>query len=164
MTPLSSSAVRPLRSSPRRSRLARAGSAVAAVAAVVAGASSCAALKEARLGFEETVQPRVVERITSLGSGPIEVRCGLGELCSEIKIIHVERSKDGPVDVTLVNRTEEPVAVQLALEGFDARQHRTDRTGYHDVILAPRDEGVLELVTSASIDDTLVVHLRPRTS
>jgi hypothetical protein len=32
------------------------------------------------------------------------------------------------------------------------------------MILAPRDEGVLELVTNASIDDTLVVHLRPRTS
>jgi hypothetical protein len=129
---------------------------------VVALSSSCAALKDARLSAEEFVQPRVAERITSIGSGPVEVRCGTGELCSEIAVIHVQRSKDGAVDVTLRNRTDEEVAVQLAVEAFDDHARRTDRSGFFDVVLAPRGEGALALVTDAAPNDTLVVHLRPR--
>jgi hypothetical protein len=129
---------------------------------LVALSSSCAALKDARLSAEELVQPRVAERITSMGSGPVEIRCGTGELCSEIDVVHVQRNKDGAVDVTLRNRTEEEVAVQLSIEVFDDHERRTDQTGFHDVVLAPRGEGALALVTDADTNDMLVVHLRPR--
>jgi hypothetical protein len=129
---------------------------------IAALSSSCAALKDAKLSAEETVQPRVVERIATIGSGPVEIRCGTGEVCSEVDVVHVQRNKDGAVDVTLMNRTEEEIAVQLSVEVFDGHARRTDKTGFHDVILAPRGEGVLALVTAAAPNDTLVVHLRPR--
>ncbi len=134
------------------------------IAIALASLTSCAAMKDARLGAEEGVQPRIVERISSSYGGPIEIRCGTGEVCQEVRVVHVERSVDGAVAVTLMNRTEEHVAVQLAIEGFDKRERRTDRTGFHDVILAPRGEQLLALDTHANIDDVLVVHVRARLS
>ena len=129
---------------------------------VALSSSSCAAVKDAQMSAEESVQPRVAERITSIGSGPVEIRCGTGELCSEISVVHVQRGKDGAIDVTLLNRTEEEVAVQLAVESFDDHARRTDQSGFHDVVLAPRGEGAFALVTDAAPGDTVVVHLRPR--
>ncbi len=126
------------------------------------GGAGCAALKDARLSAEEAIQPRVVERIATVGSGPVEVRCGSGELCSEVKIVHVQRRPDGAVDVTIENRTEEPVAVQVAFEAFDHDDRRVDRTNPYDVVLAPRGQDVLAAFTGAALDDTLVLHLRPR--
>ena len=134
---------------------------LSALVAVVA-ASGCAATKELRLASEEAVQPRFVERITSEAGGPVEIHCGIGEACVEVKVVHVQRDLDGGVEVTLQNRTEAAVAVQLAIEGKDSRQRRTDRTGFHDVILAPRGEQVLALSTHAADDDVLILHLRPR--
>ena len=126
-------------------------------------AVSCVGLKEARLASEEVVEARVAERIVGVDGGAVEVRCGSGEVCAEVKVVHVQRSKDGgPVAVTLMNRTEEGVAVQLALEAFDGKGRRTDKTGFHDVVLAPRGEQVLELTSDVDVDDTLVVHLRAR--
>ncbi|MBM4280382.1 MAG: hypothetical protein FJ137_06345 [Deltaproteobacteria bacterium] len=126
------------------------------------GGAGCAALKDARLSAEELVQPRVVERITTLGGGSVEVRCGTGELCSEVRVVHVQRSPDGAVDVTLENRTEEPVAVQVTFEAMDDDARRVDRTIPYDVVLAPRGQDVLAAFTGAALDDTLVLHLRPR--
>lgn len=123
---------------------------------------SCVGLKEAQLGGAEVVQARVVERISTRDGGDVEVRCGVGEVCAEVKLIHVQRSPHGPVALTLQNRTEEDIAVQVALESFDGDERRTDRSTFHDVILAPRGEQVLELVTAAATDDLLVVHLRAR--
>jgi hypothetical protein len=138
----------------------------AACTAVLAGTavigSGCAVTKEARLGVEEAVQPRLVERITNEVGGPVELRCGIGEVCAEVKVIHVQRDVDGGVALTLMNRTGEALAVQVSLEGRDGQQRRTDRTGFHDVILAPRGEEVLDLTTTAATEDTLIVHLRPR--
>lgn len=118
--------------------------------------------KEARLSFEEGIQPRYVERISSEVGGPVEIHCGIGEACVEVKVVHVQRDLDGGVEVTLQNRTESAVAVQLAFEGFDAKHRRTDMSGFHDVVLAPRAQQVLALATAAESDDLLVVHLRPR--
>jgi hypothetical protein len=108
------------------------------------------------------VQPRFVERITSEVGGPVEIHCGIGEACVEVKVVHVQRDRDGGVEVTLQNRTEDAVAVQLSLEGMDSKKRRTDRTGFHDVVLAPRGEQVLALSTAAADDDVLILHLRPR--
>ncbi len=125
--------------------------------------SSCVGLKEGRLAGEEVVQARVVERITSVGAGVVEVRCGVGEVCAEVKVVHVQRTRGGgPVSVTLMNRTEADVAVQVALEFFDEASRRTDRSTFHDVILAPRGEQVLELFSDVDVDDTLILHLRAR--
>ena len=135
----------------------------AVVAALIVGVvSGCALTSEARLGVEEAIQPRLVERITNEVGGPIELRCGIGELCAEVKVVHVQRGVDGGVEVQLMNRTGEALAVQVSLEGRDEQQRRTDRTSFHDVILAPRGEEVLELATNAATADTLIVHLRPR--
>ena len=135
------------------------GTALLVIAGVVSG---CALTSEARLGVEEAIQPRLVERITNEVGGPIELRCGIGEACAEVKVVHVQRGVDGGVEVTLMNRTGEALAVQVSLEGRDEQQRRTDRTSFHDVVLAPRGEEVLELATNAATADTLIVHLRPR--
>lgn len=135
----------------------------AVVAALIAGVvSGCALTSEARLGVVEAIQPRLVERITNEVGGPIELRCGIGEACAEVKVVHVQRDVGGGVEVTLMNRTGEALAVQISLEGRDEQQRRTDRTSFHDVVLAPRGEEVLELATNAATADTLIVHLRPR--
>ncbi len=126
--------------------------------------SSCAAVKDAQLSAAEAVQPRAAERVAVAGAGDVEVRCGLGELCAEVHVVHVQRgdAADEAVDVTVQNRTEEPVAVQVAVEAYDRRARRTDRTGFFDVVLAPRGESVVSVVTHATPTDTLVLHLRPR--
>lgn len=144
-----------------RSLLPITGLAFAALAALFIG-TGCAAAKEARLGVEETLQPRYVERITSEVGGPVEIHCGVSEACVEVKVVHVQRATDGGVEVTLQNRTESAVAVQVSLEGMDARHRRTDRTGFHDVVLAPRGEQVLALSTLAADDDVLILTLRSR--
>ena len=129
----------------------------------LASSSACVGLKEARLATEEGIEARVVERITSDDAGTVEVRCGLGEVCAEVKVIHVQRTKGGgPVAITLQNRTEEDVAVQVAMESFDDDGRRSDRSTFHDVLLAPRGEQVLELVSEVDIADTLILHLRAR--
>jgi hypothetical protein len=130
--------------------------------AVVGG--GCAAAKDARLGVEETFQPRIVERITSENSGPVEIRCGVGELCAEVRVVHVQRNIDGGIEVTLQNRTQEAIAIQVQLEGEDSQHRRVDRTGFHDVVIAPRGEQVFQMATSTAKDDTLIVHLRARAS
>lgn len=124
--------------------------------------ASCAPLKDVQRSAEAIVQAPVVERIATLHGGSVEIRCGIGELCSEVRVVHVERSADGAVDLTLENRTEDPVAVQLAVEAFDDQHHRVDRTGAFDVVLAPRGQDVLAVVTGAVLTDTLVVHVRAR--
>ena len=135
-----------------------------AVLASLLSLASCVGLKEAQLGAEEVVQARVVERISSVDAGTVEVRCGVGEVCAEVKVIHVQRTKGGgPVAITLQNRTEADVAVQLALESFDDDGRRSDRSTFHDVLLAPRGEQVLELFSDVDIKDTLILHLRART-
>ena len=134
--------------------------ALAAIGGVFGG--GCALAKEARLGFEESAQPRYVERIASEVGGPVEIHCGIGEACVEVKVVHVQRDLEGGVEVTLQNRTEDAVAIQLAFEGFDEKRRRTDKSGFHDVVLGPRGQQVFALATAVESDDVLVVHLRPR--
>ena len=124
----------------------------------------CAAAKEVRLGVEETLQPRVVERITSANSGPVEIRCGVAELCAEVRVLHVQRHIDGGVEVTLQNRTEDAIAIQVRVEGEDSQHRRVDRSGFHDVVIAPRGEEVFALSTITNTADTLILHLRARSS
>jgi hypothetical protein len=150
---------------------------------VIAAAGGCAVVpltREASLTVEEAASPRSHRTVLADGApaggtaGHVEVRCGFADLCAEVQVTHVDRQRSadadgdsgdgggGSVDVTLLNRTAGPVAVQVALETFDARRRRTDRTGFHDVVLAPRDDGVVTLVTTADSDDVLVIHVRPR--
>ena len=136
---------------------------VAAVSLLALSLSSCVGLKEAQLAAGEGVQSRTVERITTAHAGAVEVRCGAGEVCAEVKVVHVQRTQGGgPVAVTLQNRTEAAVAVQVALEFFDDAGRRSDRSTFHDVVLAPREEQVLELFSAVDVGDLLVLHLRSR--
>jgi hypothetical protein len=130
--------------------------------ALAALGGGCAMAKEVRLGLEEVVQPQYVERITSEVGGPVEIHCGIGEACVEVQVVHVQRDLEGGVEVTLQNRTESAVAVQLALEGQDGKRRRTDKSGFHDVVLAPRGQQVLALATAVDTDDVLILHLRRR--
>jgi hypothetical protein len=146
-----------------------------------AAAGGCAVVpltRDASLAVEDAASPRSHTTVAPADgsvargtAGNVEVRCGFADLCAEVHVTHVDRQRradgdgddgGGSVDVTLLNRTADPVAVQVALETFDARRRRTDRTGFHDVVLAPRDDGVVTLVTTADGDDVLVIHVRPR--
>lgn len=120
---------------------------------------SCVAAKEAQMQVENTLDaPVVVEH--SWG----RVECGHGQVCSEVQVARVDVSRlgSGPIEVTLKNRTLAAVAVQVELETFDAEGHRTDRTGFHDVALAPRQESVLTLWQELEGHEKLVIKLRAR--
>lgn len=120
---------------------------------------SCVAAKEARLQVEGTIDAPVVEE-HAWG----RVECGHGQVCSEVQVARVDVSRlgGGPIEVTLKNRTLASVAVQVELETFDAQGRRTDRTGFHDVALAPRQQSVLTLWQELDQDERLVIHLRAR--
>ncbi|MBI1946803.1 MAG: hypothetical protein HYS27_13995 [Deltaproteobacteria bacterium] len=120
---------------------------------------SCVAVKEAQLAAENVIDAPVVEEHTW---GRVE--CGHGQVCSEVQVARVDvgRYDGGPVEVTLKNRTLASVAVQVELQTFDAQGRRTDRTGFHDVALAPRQESVLTLWQELSADERLVIALRAR--
>ena len=120
---------------------------------------SCVAAKEAQLQAENAIDAPVVEQ-HSWG----RVECGHGQVCSEVQVARVDVSRlgGGPIEVTLKNRTLASVAVQVELETFDAQGRRTDRTGFHDVALAPRQESVLTLWQELQSDEQLVIHLRAR--
>ena len=127
--------------------------------AAVALSVSCVAVKEAQLAVENVVDAPMVEE-HSWG----RVECGHGQVCSEVQVARVDvgRYGSGPVEVTLKNRTLASVAVQVELETFDALGRRTDRTGFHDVALAPRQESVLTLWQELDADEKLIVTLRAR--
>ena len=120
---------------------------------------SCVAAKEAQLQAENAIDAPVVEEHPW---GRVE--CGQGQVCSEVQVARVDVSRlgGGPIEVTLKNRTLASVAVQVELETFDAQGRRTDRTGFHDVALAPRQESVLTLWQELEGDERLVIHLRAR--
>ena len=122
-------------------------------------AVSCVAVKETQLQMENAVDAPVVEEHPW---GRVE--CGLGQVCSEVQVSRVDVSRlgSGPIEVTLKNRTLASVAVQVELETFDAQGHRTDRTGFHDVALAPQQESVLTLWQELEGDERLVIKLRAR--
>lgn len=142
-------------SSPLIGRLAR----LALALLSLAGPAACVAAKEARLQVENTLDGPVVEE-HSWG----RVECGHGQVCTEVQVARVDvgRLDGGPVEITLKNRTLASVAVQVELETFDPEGHRTDRTGFHDVALAPRQESVLTLWQELSGDERLVIKLRAR--
>lgn len=120
---------------------------------------SCVAAKEAQLQAENALDSPVVEE-HAWG----RVECGHGQVCTEVQVARVDvgRLDGGPIEVTLKNRTLASVAVQVELETFDAQGRRTDRTGFHDVALAPRQESVLTLWQDLQADERLVIHLRAR--
>lgn len=123
--------------------------------AILAFTSACAVSKQARLGLEHAIDPPFVQEY-SWG----RVECGEGQVCQEVVVERVDVQGD-PVEITLQNRTLESVAVQVQLETFkDGR--RTDRTGFHDVALAPRQESVLTLWQELEEGELLVVKLRSR--
>ena len=132
---------------------------LAAVLAALSLSVSCVAAKEAQLEVENAVDAPVVEEHPW---GRVE--CGHGQVCSEVQVARVDVSSlgSGPIEVTLKNRTLASVAVQVELETFDAQGHRTDRTGFHDVALAPRQESVLTLWQELEGDERLVIKLRAR--
>lgn len=125
----------------------------------LAGPAACVAAKEARLQVEHALDGPVVEE-HSWG----RVECGHGQVCSEVQVARVDvgRLDGGPVEITLKNRTLASVAVQVELQTFDPEGHRTDRTGFHDVALAPRQESVLTLWQDLQANERLVIHLRAR--
>jgi hypothetical protein len=91
-----------------------------------------------------------------------EVHCGLASVCEDIRVSHVQRSAEGDVTVTLQNNTAGDVVVQVALESMQANGVRTDRTTFHTVALAPRQDGLLSIGLLGSLDDTLIIMLRDR--
>lgn len=123
--------------------------------ATVVASSSCAVAKEARLAAENAVDPAFVQEF-SWG----RVECGEGQVCQEVVVERVDVQGD-PVEVTLQNRTLESVAVQVQLETFKDGV-RTDRTGFHDVALAPRQESVVTLWQELEAGELLIVKLRAR--
>lgn len=125
----------------------------------VCSSLSCVAVKEAQLGVEHAIDAPVVEE-HAWG----RVECGHGQVCTEVQVARVDVGSygSGPIEVTLKNRTLAAVAVQVELETFDAQGHRTDRTGFHDVALAPRQESVLTLWQELTADEKLVIKLRAR--
>ena len=125
------------------------------VVAAVALASSCAVAKEARLSAENAVDPPFVQHFPW---GRVE--CGEGQVCQEVVVERVDVQGD-PVEITLQNRTLQSVAVQVQLETFK-NGRRTDRTGFHDVALAPRQESVLTLWQDLEEGEQLVIKLRAR--
>lgn len=123
--------------------------------AALALTSACAVTKEARLSAENAIDPPFVQQYPW---GRVE--CGEGQVCQEVVVERVDVQGD-PVEITLQNRTLESVAVQVQLETFkDGR--RTDRTGFHDVALAPREESVLTLWQTLEEGELLVIKLRAR--
>lgn len=82
------------------------------------------------------------------------MECGHGQVCAEVQVTRV--------DVHGEHRTLESVAVQVQLETFNERGERTDRTGFHDVALAPRQESVLTLWQTLAEGERLIVKLRAR--
>jgi hypothetical protein len=131
--------------------------AAAATACLVAlfVAQGCAVAKEARLVTENALDPPFVQEFAW---GRVE--CGHGQVCQEVSVERVDVHGD-PVEITLQNRTLESVAVQVQLETFKDGV-RTDRTGFHDVALAPREESVLTLWQQLEAGERLVVKLRSR--
>jgi hypothetical protein len=129
--------------------------AVPVFALLALAAQGCAVAKEARLSLENAVDPPFVQEF-SWG----RVECGEGQVCQEVVVERVDVHGD-PVEITLQNRTLEAVAVQVQLETFK-NGVRTDRTGYHDVALAPREESVLTLWQQLEEGEQLVVKLRAR--
>lgn len=126
------------------------------VLACAVGASACATVdKEARLSTENVADPTLVQEYAW---GRVE--CGEGQVCQEVFVERVDVQGD-PVEITLQNRTLENVAVQVQLETFKDGV-RTDRTGFHDVALAPRGDTVLTLWQELEEGEQLVVKLRSR--
>jgi hypothetical protein len=119
--------------------------------ALAAITSGCAVAKEARLATEHAL-------VQEFAWGRVE--CGHGQVCQEVTVERVDVHGD-PVEITLQNRTLEAVAVQVQLETFKDGI-RTDRTGFHDVALAPREESVLTLWQTLEDGEQLVVKLRSR--
>ena len=119
-------------------------------------ASGCGVAKEARLSAEHALDPPLVQEYAW---GRVE--CGEGQICQEVFVERVDVQGD-PVEITLQNRTLEHVAVQVQLETCkDGR--RTDRTGFHDVAIAPRQDSVLTLWQTLEDGEQLVIKLRART-
>lgn len=123
--------------------------------AIACAAQGCAVAKEARLATEHALDPAFVQEFAW---GRVE--CGHGQVCQEVTVERVDVHGD-PVEITLQNRTLEAVAVQVQLETFK-NGVRTDRTGFHDVALAPREESVLTLWQTLDDGEQLVVKLRAR--
>jgi hypothetical protein len=123
---------------------------------LIAVSSSCVLTKDARMAAENVLDPRTVQEFP-WG----RVQCGEGQVCSEVHVARVDVHGD-PVEITLQNQTLESVAVQVMLETFNERGERTDRTGFHDVALAPRQESVLTLWQDLDEGEKLVVTLRAR--
>lgn len=124
------------------------------------GLASCAALKDAQMGAGEVADGPVSER-HAWG----RVECGHGQVCAEVKVARLDvhrAAPDGSVEITLESRALEDVAVQVQLEVFDHAGRRVDRSGFHDVALAARQQSVLTLWQGVRDGDELVVRLRAR--
>lgn len=124
-------------------------------------AVGCAPLRSASVALDEARDGPVVV------PAPFgEVSCGHGQVCAEIEVarVQVRRGLAGEfVEVTLRNRTGEPVVVQLALETFDAEGASADRTGFVQVALPARQSHVVVVEDVRAARERLVVHLRART-
>jgi hypothetical protein len=133
----------------------------APILAVLAGVPvGCAAVKEAQMGAGEVFDGKHAEQ-HAWG----RVECGHGQVCSEVKVARVDVHRNdlgGPVEVTLENRALADVAVQVQLEVFDKDGARVDRSGFHEVAIAARQQSVLTLWQELDDGDQLVIRLRSR--
>lgn len=120
----------------------------------------CAQMRDAQMGAGEAIDGR-----TSSQHAWGRVECGHGQICSEVRVarVDVHRShEDGSVEVTLENRALEDVAVQVQLEVLDEKGRRVDRSGFHDVALAARQQSVIVLWQRIDEDAELVIRMRSR--
>src|SRR5688500_18570570 len=121
----------------------------------------CAAATDAQMGLENAIDGSTTR---DFAWGRIE--CGQGQVCSEVEVTRVD-VRGGPVHITLRNRTQEDIAIQVGLETFAGSIEegaRTDSTGFHDVALAPRQQSVLTMWQELDRDQKLVIHLRARST
>jgi hypothetical protein len=130
------------------------------LAAALAGASGCAAGKELQMSLGEAADgPSREEHPWG------RVECGHGQVCSEVKVARVDvhrQEPGGPVEITLENRALDDVALQVQLEVLDKDGHRMDRSGFHDVAIAARQQSVVTLWQELNDGDRLVIRLRER--
>ncbi len=99
----------------------------------------CAQTRSAQTGLGQSI-----DNATTVTFDWGEVYCGKGVVCSEVEVrrVDIESRDGGKVEVTLHNRTNSQVAVQIALEILAANGSRLDSTQYYDVPIQPRVEKV----------------------
>lgn len=101
----------------------------------------------AQLRYGSTSIGQAIDNPVTIAGDFGEVYCGQGTVCAEVEVLRVDFVNEdrSRVEVTLHNRTNQKVGVQIALEILAANGSRLDKTTFQDVALSPRQETVWEM-------------------